>query len=278
MKWMTKEKRQVLAAAVAGVGLGWVSTSVANAALIDAILGVDENDETRLVTGGFIDASGTFDVLPKLTFRRNTENFGLDMFFGDLGYRGNPLPDGLVSMPPLIDVHFDIVSFEIDTVASNLWFWDGSGEVDFSPVTDGRTLTVSKAPAVVNSATADGSATDVTGFVIDRTSDEGGLHRHIDVLIDDTDDDLGTTFEGIYAVALRYSIDATSLTPAAVSDPSFYLFNVAAPSGSEEAPQIHTAEQFFLEQVVPEPGSVFAVAGIGGLLWARGMRVAGRRR
>jgi len=88
------------------------------------------------------------------------------------------IPSGFAALDGNTDLTFTANAFDIGGAVSNLWYWDGTGAVDFGISTN--TLTVSKAPSVIFSATLDGSVSGVDGFTIDTTGSDGFLHKHID--------------------------------------------------------------------------------------------------
>jgi hypothetical protein len=144
---------------------------------------------------------------------RVTPFSGFDQLNGDEGFFGvsdaGLLPPGYALMQPLVDLRFDFRAITLDGATSNFWYWDPAeqpGEVTFAPVQDGRTLTFSKTPSNFFFATVDGSASDVAGFVIDRTGSGGQLHKHLTIKLDDADDDLGTPIRtGVYLVTYELS-------------------------------------------------------------------------
>jgi hypothetical protein len=110
------------------------------------------------------------------------------------------LPSGFAALDANSAVTFDARSFEIDGSVSNLWYWDGTGAVSFAA--SANTLTISKAPSVLFSATLDGSSSDVTGFTIDTTSSTGFLHKHIDFALSD----ISAPMNGFYLWALDLQV------------------------------------------------------------------------
>lgn len=182
---------------------------------IDVLLMI--NPEGELVTGLVeVDAqqtiaseqriyAGAFDIIPLGGgFEASTtDNPGYNALLS-----GNPtIPAGYSTLPPSTPVSFDADAIEVGETASNLWFWDGTGEPDFAPAT--VTLNVSKAPSVLFSADLDGSANDVPGFVIDTSNSGGGLHRHVDYTINDSQN----APRGFYVWAFTLSTDTTAAKP-----------------------------------------------------------------
>ena len=179
----------------------------------DLLITTDASDPARLVTGTENDETGDL-TLPVRVFAVRVEPLsGLDQLDGDRGFFGvgdaGLLPAGYAPLQPLVDVRFDFRATTLNGATSNFWYWDPvetPGEVAFAPVVDGRTLTLSKTPSEFFHATVEGSASDVAGFVIDRTGSAGQLHKHLTIVLNDADDDAGTPIRpGIYLVTYELS-------------------------------------------------------------------------
>lgn len=179
----------------------------------DLLITIDANDPSQLVTGSEDDATGDLTLPVRVLDVRVEPLSGLDQLDGDRGYFGVGdaalLPPGYAPMQPFADVRFDFRALTLNGATSNFWYWDpveAPDEVSFAPVGDGRTLTYSKTPSSVFFATVDGSANDVAGFVIDRTGSGGQLHKHLNIVLNDADDDLGTSIRpGVYMVTYDLS-------------------------------------------------------------------------
>lgn len=141
-----------------------------------------------------------FDVLPQFGFvvdnRVFGRNFGISgnsLLTDDPGFvsRISPTeldPAGLLPAPAGDPLHFNVLaapSILPELGGRNLSYWDGTGSVSWSAVPDTEELSILKGP-VANpdeEIIADGSATDVPGFVIGGTSGSGSLHEHIKFLL-----------------------------------------------------------------------------------------------
>lgn len=199
-----------------------ISACVVANALSAAAFAQNENDILVAAVSGQPDALATGDVdvndgsiqLPIRVFAERVTPFpGFDQLNGDEGFFGvsDPglLPAGYSLMRPLADLRFDFRAITLSGATSNFWYWDPAeqpAQVEFAPVADGRTFTFQKTPISFFHATVDGSATDVERFVIDRTGTGGQLHKHLTIVLDDADDDLGTPIRpGVYLVTYALS-------------------------------------------------------------------------
>ena len=101
-------------------------------------------------------------------------------------------------------------------VTSNLFYWDGDGAVDFAAPTVGSTLQFRLSSAT--NISVDGSASDVPGFVIDTTSPDGLLHKHISYAAHGPGG--SDPADGLYLVSIQLTMPG--LTD---SEPVYFLFN-----------------------------------------------------
>ncbi len=185
----------------------------------------NENDElicalsaapTQLVTGEVDVINGSLAV-PQQVYREVASQFpGVDDLRGDEGFfsvtDAGLLPPGYVPPPGSVNISFQFHAFAIDGETRNLWFWDplADANVSFGAPPAGGTFSFTKSPVAFFTATVDGGAEDVAGFAIDTTSPLGGLHKHLNIVIDDADNNLATPVApGIYAVAytLQHPLD-----------------------------------------------------------------------
>lgn len=189
----------------------------AAAMMLPAAAQADENDVLicspasnpgALVTGTVDTITGAI-VLPHRVFAETADVLaGVDDFRGDEGFFSvsDPglLPPGYVPPPGNVDIRFDFRTLTISGQTANLWYWDPAAHpaVRFEPAAGGQRLSFRKSPTQFFTATVDGAAVDVAGFVIDRTSAGGALHKHLSIAVDDGDDDLGTPVRaGVYVAA-----------------------------------------------------------------------------
>lgn len=223
---------------------------------VDALLVV--NPAGGLSTGGFAFAEGEVENVDTRIYEAEFDEFFTtdEPGFNAVGNaQAGQLPAGYSQLPGNTAVTFTGNAFSVDGVSANLFHWDGTGAVDFAPVTDGTVLNVTKigpAPAVF-----DGSDTDVTGFTIETTDSEGFLHKHIDFTLDGpgTDDPA----DGFFAFAL--TLEAGSLS----SEPTFFING----AGEHTEVQHEAAVDYFAANVVPEPASAVLLGSLGVLALRR---------
>jgi hypothetical protein len=179
----------------------------------DLLITASANNSSQLVTGIEDDATGDLTLPVRVFAIRVRPSSGFDQLDGDRGFfavgDAGLLPPEYVPMQPLVDLRFDFRAITLSGASANFWYWDPAehpDQVSFAPVQDGRTFTFSKTPSSFFHATVDGSPSDVAGFVIDRTGTGGQLHKHLTIVLDDADDDLGTPIRpGVYLVTYALS-------------------------------------------------------------------------
>lgn len=217
----------------------------------DVLMCVVAGQPALLATGSIDSINGNLAVGARV-FRESTETPGNDDWRGDEGFFAvtdpESLPDGYVPMPGLTDIRFDFKAFAIGATTSNLWYWDpaASSQVQFVVPTDGQRLSFRKSPVAVFNSTVTGTAVDVAGFVIDRTSTSGLIHRHLTLVLDDSDTDPGTPVRtGIYLVAVH-------LSTASAGAPLIYevINGGMGPTGEAFLDQ---AVEFVEDLIVPPP-------------------------
>jgi hypothetical protein len=147
------------------------------------------------------------------------------------------IPAGATGFPSTHDVGFDLLPMTIDSVSSNLFYWDGSdsngGALDVSDVHFLVPAGISWSVLDDNSNWFTVSGTDqfVPGGVIDRTSadvwpdgiDSGSIHNHMALQLRDSDSDSATSpAQGIYMLAWQ-----ARSTRFETSDPFFFVFRTS---------------------------------------------------
>lgn len=109
-------------------------------------------------------------------------------------------------LPGSRNLGFNVKAFRIQNgPAANLFYWDGSGEVAFEPVTNPHDHL--EVRLGIGSAIATGAAEDVLGFDFTATSPLGVIHSHLTFDFD-VDNNSGTAAStGIFLTALEFSMD-----------------------------------------------------------------------
>jgi hypothetical protein len=167
---------------------------------------------------------------------------------------------------------FTFQPITIGATTRNLFFWDGVGGVDFSPLTAGYALSLQKSGFGGWTRTITGtSAGVVTGATIQETGADGAVHQH---LVTEIADNGAGPATGFYLFSLQFQMNG--FTP---SDNAYFVFGAY---DAENPPDLvafeaaHGAAELWVENnlvAVPEPSSV-ALAGLG----VAGALAAGWRR
>ena len=172
-------------------------------------------------------------------------DFGERVFASDMSIQGSSwyadepgifIPEA--SLPDNTQVSF--------TLTDSLYYWDGSGAIDFTLAS--HAMSLGFGPASV-STSLDGSA--VAGFSITYDADlAGGFDEHFDFAID------SAAASGIYLLANTFSLSG--------AEDSVVIYTVFNAGLDEDA---HEAALEYVESVyVPAPGaSMLAIAGLAGL-------------
>ncbi len=241
-----------LAAATALIFLGSASVALAqDHAHLDISPYLDGNN--KIVTGGFNDDTGMLEVLVERVFLLElefAEDFGVD-------------EPALNSAPGAFFQPGNTLGMDFVT---QLFFWDGTGDVDFSPVSDGSEIRIFQGIDTGIFLNGDGPAGDYYWAV---ANSNGVTHEHAFSQYYGGDStgltNVGTVTPGIY-YALGQVLDEDGLyTP---SDTLALVYNTGGESFEEAHEQ---AETFIRNNVVPEPTSM-ALLGLGGLALLRRRR------
>lgn len=153
------------------------------------------------------------------------------------------MPPGAQGFPSNHDVSFDLLPMTIETVSSNLFYWDGTdlgGDgLDLSDVRFVIPPVVSWEvfDASFNAFAADGSDQLVSGGLIDQTSsdidpfdgvDTGSIHRHLVLQLNDNDGNSGTSpAQGVYMISWQARSEGFE-----TSEPFFFVLRTSAMSNT----------------------------------------------
>jgi len=171
---------------------------------------------------------------------------------------------------------FNFQPITIGSVTRNLYFWDGTGGVDFSPVVSSVVLGLEKKGTGGWTSSINGSSAGIVGGnTIQDTGATGSVHTHFYTSIANNG---VAPDQGFYLYSLQLQ-----MTGYASSDPLYFVFGALDPLAL--APQFadfaafeaaHGLAEGWVESnlvAVPEPSS-FALAGLG----AAGLAGAALRR
>lgn len=197
---------------VCTISIAGASLNAAHADEDDVLICSPEAQPAALSTGAIDSISGALTIPVRVYAEAAEPIDGVDDYRGDEGFfsvsDAGLLPPGFVPPPAQADIRFDFVTFAIGGQSANLWYWNPAAQptMQFAPASGGQSLSLRKSPTQFFNATVTGADLDVPGFVIDRTSSAGALHKHLTIVIDDADTDLGTPVPmGVYVAALQLS-------------------------------------------------------------------------
>ncbi len=179
----------------------------ASAQHVDMLLLVDGNGD--LVTGEYDFDTFMIANTDTRVFEAEFDIFGASDEPGFNALSAPQVPMGFSALPANSDVVFIGKAIEIDSITSNLWHWDATGSVSFSPIAAGTILSVSKAPSVIFESILDGSASDVAGFSINPTDSQGFLHKHVDFTVID----VNTAPTGFYLWSFQLEVGGLTSEP-----------------------------------------------------------------
>lgn len=232
--------------ALAAAALGAAGASAQH---VDVLIAVSSEAPGELRSGAVNVELGGIEI-PVRVFAESVADSGADDLRGDEGFFGvtdaGALPAGASPLPEDVDVRFDFISFAIDEQSANLWFWDplANPTPHFQPATDGMRVSFRKVPTSFFNATVDGAPVDVPGFTIDRTGAGGLLHKHLTIVVDDSDSDAGTPVpSGIYALGYRLSY------PGAASELVIEVIEGGLGGAGEAA--LEESRRFFEDYLIP---------------------------
>ena len=189
-------------------------STVASAQHADLL--VIRDDAGNLLTGQYDFDSNQIVSTDTRVYEGEFDAFGTTDEPGFNALSGANIPVGYQALSGNTALSFQGQAFTIGQTSANLFYWDGQGEVDFTGASN--TLTISKAPSSIFSATLDGSDSVVDGFDIDTTSSDGFLHKHIDAGLSD----ISASAHGFYmwSLTLEHGSDT--------SDPIYFIHGPVA--------------------------------------------------
>jgi hypothetical protein len=213
---------------------------------VDILIARDASG-TKLVTGSADLVNGNYTVGQQVFEAEFGEDPQLPQLASDPGFNAVANPTGGTALLGSTPLGFRFSAATIGSTTSNLFYWDGVGDVNFTAAPAGHAFTASRAGGF--SASADGSAFDVAGFTIATTGSDGFVHRHLDFELSST---AGTPADGIYLLAPVFT-----MVGVADSDKTWFVFN----HGLDEPEHEASVEWVELNLVpVPEPGCVLLFA------------------
>lgn len=172
------------------------------------------------VFGGEVVGSGT--ALPYETEAPGEPGFGA----GNQAFLSgtSTSPSGVyTALAPSTPLTFSFQPMTIGAATRNVFFWDGSGEVNFAPVGGNVTVGLTKYGGGGWTVSVSGTSAGVqAGNTIANTGTAGALHAHLYTSIAK---DGAAPDQGFYLLSLQLGM--TGYTP---SDPLYYVFGALDPA------------------------------------------------
>ncbi len=195
-------------------------------------------------------------ILDKRVYGRSLLlNQGFSLVQDDPGFTASEDPDELAPVPlvapvPNEDVWFNVLAAPPQLTAlggRNLSHWDGVGTPSWGPVPDNEGFEICEFDstcAIGNTITVDGSTNDVTGFVIDATDNEGGMHSHMRFVLLPDNGELPPEGpdDGVYLMLMEGTLE-----PYAEWVPFYVMFEVYAGGAATVNAAIADVEANFLQ-------------------------------
>lgn len=239
----------------------------------DAALTAIVPAEQMRVFGGEVIGSGT--TLPFESEAPGEPGFraGDQAFLNGSSMTPSGVYTALAGSTPLT---FTFQPITIGSATRNLFFWDGSGAVNFAPVGGNVALGLTKPGGTGWTASISGTSSGVqSGNTIQNTGTAGTVHTHLFTSIAK---DGAAPDQGFYLYALQLG-----MTGYISSDPLYFVFGaldpeVLAPQFADlEAFEVaHGLAEVWVEDnllVVPEPTAwLLAACGVAGLVAGRRLR------
>jgi hypothetical protein len=176
------------------------------------------------------------------------------------------------ALPGSTNLEFDFLPMSIGPNTRNLFFWDGVGSVNFTPVASDYELSLIKFGGGGFTETITGSdASVITGNNIQTTTSAGAVHTHLFAQLDINDAGTDDPAQGFYLFSLQFR-----MTGLDTSDPAFYIFGAYDPAtltgpALEEFEEAHELAEVWVEaNLVPEPSTaIMAAMALAGLIGFR---------
>jgi hypothetical protein len=216
----------------------------------------------QIHTAGFVDASSAQVPIMRVFAYDFGEDAEQPFFTQDPGFNaesGSGLPAGSQLL-------FNIVDAGELGLPANLSYWNGLGEVSFTPTPADETLRLTFGS---QNRTADDSTSFVTGFSLQTVAASGAVHRHLNAYLEGSG---GDPTVGIYLVPLELQSSDATLQK---SLPFFLLYNNGVTEESHDL-----AIDWVQQNLVPVPeASSFLLATLGGALVgiSRRLKIAAQR-
>ncbi|MDX1963201.1 MAG: PEP-CTERM sorting domain-containing protein [Pirellulales bacterium] len=214
----------------------------------------------KIVTGSHDDVLGT-DVLEQLVYGYDFGEDPTDPYIiGDPGFNNGGFAVGVFPNDGLLPT-FSTLAFDVVT---QLFYWDGTGSVNFGPAPANVLLGLNRGS---NTGFVDGAGNQTgTWPTIQPTGAAGRVHEHLDSELhftDGTNPAAPNAPDGIYYIGMQLKLIPTVNSNGTLlnSDPIYIVYN----NGLSE--EIHeAAEEWIQTNVVPEPGtwSLIALATVAG--------------
>jgi len=241
---------------------------------------------TQLVIGGFDDDAGTAEV-PAGQLRvfkaevAGAIGGGLPYETDEPGYPAfqalrqsrldNPLEvspaNVYIELAPSTPLTFSFLPIAIGANSRNLFFWDGTGAVDFAPVGSGVVLSLTRTGAGSWTESIHGSSDSaIAGSAIATTSGVGQVHTH---LLTSIGDNGGVPTQGFYLFSLQ--LEMAGYTP---SESIYFVYGALDPANIQYGQSLsqfdaaHVLAGDWVQNnlvVVPEP-SASALVGLAAVV------------